>query len=187
MLPLLLATVLFLAYTNGANDNFKGVATLFGSRTTDYRRALIWATITTFAGAVSFARGLNDTPKIVALLVAGQALSSNIQDSLCLVAVAMALGGIFSARRVAHTMSQRITAMNHGQGFTANLVTSALVTLASRFGWPVSTTHVSVGALFGIGLVSDKVQGNVVRNIVLSWVITLPVAACLAAVIYWLA
>ncbi|MBT4740885.1 MAG: inorganic phosphate transporter, partial [Rhodospirillaceae bacterium] len=38
---------LFLAYANGANDNFKGVATLFGSATADYRRALLWATVTT--------------------------------------------------------------------------------------------------------------------------------------------
>ena len=51
----------FLAYSNGANDNFKGVSTLFGSGTTDYQRALGWATITTFAGSVSsyfLARGL---------------------------------------------------------------------------------------------------------------------------------
>ena len=47
----LMGTIIFLAYANGANDNFKGVATLFGSRTTDYRRALWWATVTTFAGS----------------------------------------------------------------------------------------------------------------------------------------
>src|SRR5713226_7226184 len=48
----LLVAVLLLAYSNGANDNFKGVATLFGSGTTDYRRAIGWATATTFAGSV---------------------------------------------------------------------------------------------------------------------------------------
>jgi PiT family inorganic phosphate transporter len=42
----------FLAYANGANDNFKSVATLFGSRTTNYGRAIWWATITTFAGSI---------------------------------------------------------------------------------------------------------------------------------------
>ncbi len=42
----------FLAYSNGANDNFKGVATLFGSGTADYKRALGWATLTTFAGSM---------------------------------------------------------------------------------------------------------------------------------------
>ena len=44
-------TVIFLAYANGANDNFKGVATLFGSGTSDYKKALLWATITTFLGS----------------------------------------------------------------------------------------------------------------------------------------
>src|SRR5260221_1917198 len=48
-------TVLCLAYANGANDNFKGVATLFGSGVTDYRRALWWATTATFAGSVAAA------------------------------------------------------------------------------------------------------------------------------------
>ena len=43
----------FLAYSNGANDNFKGVATLFGSGTTNYRGAIRWATVTTFAGSIS--------------------------------------------------------------------------------------------------------------------------------------
>ena len=47
----LLLAVLFLAFSNGANDNFKGVATLFGSRTTNYRRALWWATVTTLSGS----------------------------------------------------------------------------------------------------------------------------------------
>ena len=42
---------LFLAYANGANDNFKGVATLYGSGTTSYKRALLWATVTTFLGS----------------------------------------------------------------------------------------------------------------------------------------
>ena len=49
----LVLAVAWLAYTNGANDNFKGVATLFGSGTTSYRRALWWAMITTLAGALT--------------------------------------------------------------------------------------------------------------------------------------
>lgn len=50
---ILVATVLILAYANGANDNIKGVATLFGSGTTDYRGAITWATATTFLGSVA--------------------------------------------------------------------------------------------------------------------------------------
>ncbi len=49
----LIIAVAFLAYSNGANDNFKGVASLFGSRTTSYRTAITWGTLTTFAGSVS--------------------------------------------------------------------------------------------------------------------------------------
>jgi len=96
----------------------------------------------------------------------------------------MAIGGLLNARRVALTMSERITTMNHGQGFTSNLVTSALVTLASQWGLPVSTTHVSCGSLFGLGTVNRSARWGVVRNILLSWLVTLPLAAVLAAVLY---
>ena len=63
------------------------------------------------------------------------------------VALGMAVGGLLNARKVAETMSNKITKLNHGQGFTANLVTSILVIFASKLGMPVSTTHVSVGSL----------------------------------------
>ena len=52
LISLFLATC-FLSYSNGANDNFKGVATLFGSKTTNYKYAIWWATITTFAGSLA--------------------------------------------------------------------------------------------------------------------------------------
>jgi PiT family inorganic phosphate transporter len=132
------------------------------------------------AGAVSFARGLNDTPKIAALLLVAP-LFSGVR-SVLVVALPMALGGLLSARRVAEVMSQRITPMNHGQGFVANLVTTAIVIGASRFGMPVSTTHVSCGALFGIGTVTRKAHLRMIATILSAWVTTLPVAALLGAV-----
>lgn len=136
------------------------------------------------AGVVSFARGLNDTPKIAAMLLVLHAL--DIRWGFAAIAVMMGAGGLLNARKVAETMSNRITAMNHGQGFSANLATGALVILASFFGLPVSTTHVSVGALFGIGLTTGNANPRVVRNIVLSWVVTLPCAAALSATAFWL-
>lgn len=135
------------------------------------------------AGAVGFARGLNDTPKIVTLLLASQVLSP--RWALTAVAVFMALGGVFHARKVAETMSRKITRMNPGQGFTANLVTSLLVVAASRFGLPVSTTHVSVGSLFGIGTVNGTACRNVIVPILLAWITTLPLGALLAGAAYW--
>jgi len=136
------------------------------------------------AGAISFARGLNDTPKIVALLIAAQALRVPLSTGLVAIGLAMAVGGLLNARRVAMTMSERITTMNHGQGFTANLITAVLVTLASGWALPVSTTHVSCGSLFGLGTVNRSARWGVIRNIVLSWLVTLPLAALCAAAIY---
>ena len=134
------------------------------------------------AAAVSFARGLNDTPKIAGLLVATQAV--DIRFGMVAIAIGMAIGGLLNARRVAETMSNKITEINHGQGFSANLVTSFLVIIASKFWVPVSTTHVAVGAIFGIGMVGRKRDARVIGSIILSWFITLPVAMVFSALIY---
>lgn len=134
------------------------------------------------AGAVGFARGINDTPKMVAILLAGEALHP--AAGLVAVALVMAAGGVLGARRVAETMSRKITRMTPGQGLTANLVTAFMVTVASRLGLPVSTTHVSVGALFGIGLVNGSSRWRTILTILLAWVTTLPLGAVLAAVVF---
>lgn len=136
------------------------------------------------AGAVSFARGLNDTPKIVALAVTAGMLG--LKWNIALVAVAIALGGVVSAGRVAQTLSHRITGMNHGQGFTVNLVTAFLVMMASGWGLPVSTTHVSCGALFGIGMVNGKARWKTIGGILLAWFLTLPLAALSAGVTFFI-
>jgi len=53
MSAILVLAVVFLAYSNGSNDNFKGVASIYGSGTASFKRALAWATITTLAGSVA--------------------------------------------------------------------------------------------------------------------------------------
>ncbi|MEH1893056.1 MAG: inorganic phosphate transporter [Nostoc sp.] len=312
LISLFIAT-LFLAYSNGANDNFKGVATLFGSRTSSYQTAILWATFTTLAGAVtatflastliknfsgkglvpdaianvpefhiavtiaagltvliatligfpistthsltgaavgaglvaiglkvnfaalgtsfflplilspiiaillgagiyslsgyinskwnlplnqkmidtchfisagvvSFARGLNDTPKIFSLILIIEYFS--IQGGMITIAIAMALGGLLNSQKVAVTMSEKITSMNHPQGLSANIVTGVLVIAASRFGLPVSTTYVSVASIFGVGLIGKKNDMRVFYQILLSWIITLPIAAIISAITY---
>lgn len=136
------------------------------------------------AGIVSFARGLNDTPKIVGLLIVINTL--DIKWGMIAVALTMAIGGLLNARKVGETVGKKITPMNHGQGFTANLVTGLLVTTASIHGMPVSTTHVSVGSIFGIGTVTKKADVKVVKKILLSWLLTLPIAAIFSGIVYWL-
>lgn len=134
------------------------------------------------AGAVSFARGLNDTPKIAALLLVSTAF--NVPWGQVVVAIAMAVGGLISASRVADTMAHKITDMNPGQGLAANLATALLVNTASLHGLPVSTTHVSVGSLFGIGIVTRQGKWKSAPGVVLSWIVTLPCGAGFAALTY---
>lgn len=131
------------------------------------------------AGAVCFARGLNDTPKIAALLFAGGTIDADM--ALIAVGVLMAVGGLISARRVAEKMSHDIAEINPGQGLTANLITSSLVIFASKLGVPVSTTHVSCSALFGIGASTHRAHWGVIGQIALAWLITLPTGALLGA------
>lgn len=136
------------------------------------------------AGAVCFSRAVNDTPKIAALLL----LLGHLDKSIALgsVAFAMALGGVLQSRRIAETMGKRITDLNPGQGLCANLVTALLVLFASRLGVPVSTTHVSCGAIFGIGVVEKNARWKTITAVLATWLTTLPLAALSGAVIYWL-
>ena len=134
------------------------------------------------SGVVSFARGLNDTPKIVGLLLVINTM--DIKWGMMAIAVVMAIGGLLNAKKVGMTMSKKITPMNPGQGFTANMVTGLLVTTASIHGLPVSTTHVSVGSIFGIGTVTKKSDIKMVSKIILSWILTLPISALASALFY---
>lgn len=134
------------------------------------------------AGMVSYGRGLNDTPKIAALLLLAPQMDG--LGATVFVGLAIAIGGLISARKVAETMSAKITAMNHGQGFTANLMTGLIVIGASRLGLPVSTTHVSCGSLFGIGTVTRQAHWGMIGKILAAWVTTLPLAAALGATCY---
>ncbi len=308
---ILLLAILFVAFTNGANANFKGVASLYGSGTTTLRGALMWGTLTTFCGSIaaaffaegllkkfsgrgivpdvlvesptfvsgvaigaastsflatrlgfpvstthallgalmgaglagsgtnvqfgalatqfvlpllfspaiaivlaatvyrllksirlapdhrtrtldvlhflstgaaSFARGLNDTPKITALLLVVPGL--DIRWGFLIVAATIAIGAWLDAERVAETLGKKVTAMNPGQGFAASLVTAGLVTTASLHSLPVSTTHVSVGSLLGIGAATRQAKWRKAGEILLAWISTVPCAAMLSAIAY---
>jgi PiT family inorganic phosphate transporter len=151
-------------------------------------QSLVTAAHVASSGAVSFARGLNDTPKIVGVALVASQL--NAMWLTYMAAVAMAAGGLLASHRIAKTMSHKITDIQHGRGLVANVVTSFLVIVASRWGVPVSTTHVSCGSIFGIGAATREEQTtnwSVVRGILLAWVTTLPMAAALAAGIYLIA
>ena len=133
-------------------------------------------------GTVCFARSVNDTPKIAALLiVTGSSLSG---WHLVFIAVAMTFGGLVHSRGIARTMGDRITEMNTGQAATANVITSALVLAASAFALPVSTTHVSCSSIFAIGFLRGAPHWRTINSILFTWIVTLPVAMILGALIY---
>ena len=62
----------------------------------------------------------------------------------------------------------------------------SVVITASRYGLPVSTTHVSVGSIFGMGLLSKQANIRVFYQILLSWILTLPTAALISGIAYWI-
>ncbi len=143
------------------------------------------------SGATSFARGLNDVPKIAAFLIVALATSSAAGAGpasgfavTVLVTLTMGLGSLWGGFRVAEVLAHRVTTMDPRQGLVANLGTSLLVLAASPLGLPVSTTHVSTGALMGIRWAERErpAQSDALRAILFAWLVTLPVAAGLAAV-----
>jgi|CXWL01.1.fsa_nt_gi PiT family inorganic phosphate transporter len=140
--------------------------------------AVHWGT----SGMVGFARGWNDTPKIAALAMVAMPVGVGAFGALSLVAVAMALGGLLAGRRVLTTLSERITPLPLGESLAASGVASILVGLASWRGLPVSTTHVTTGGIIGAGVARSarEVRWGVVREVAMSWLVTLPAAALLA-------
>lgn len=145
------------------------------------------------SGLASFARGTNDAPKIVAMLLLSSATATWPSVSIQLavfggVTLAMGVGSYVGGLRVTQVLAESVTTMNHTEGLSANLATSSLVLLSGILGLPVSTTHVSSSAIIGIGLRNgiQAVRWPTVQSMVLAWIVTLPATAVLAGLLYWI-
>ncbi|WMQ74707.1 MAG: Low-affinity inorganic phosphate transporter 1 [Sodalis sp.] len=106
------------------------------------------------------------------------------------VALALSLGTMVGWRRIATTIGEKIgkKGMTYAQGLSAQMTAAVSIGVASYTGMPVSTTHVLSSAVTGTMVVDGSgVQGETVKNILLAWVLTLPVAIILAGGLYWLA
>jgi inorganic phosphate transporter, PiT family len=145
---------------------------------------------------LSLAHGGNDAQKtmgIIAVLLYSQGmLSGGFHVPLWVVLscqAAMALGTLLGGWRIVRTMGSRITRLTPMQGFCAEAAGSLTLFGATYFGIPVSTTHTITGAIIGVGASRrmSAVRWNVAGRIVIAWVITLPVAAVIAAIFYALA
>lgn len=147
-------------------------------------RGLHWLS----SGAVCFARGLNDVPKIAAFLILIlPALDLSPTEvtfwAVAAVTAAMVAGSLWGGLRVARVLAFRVAELDAGRGLTANVGTSLLVLAASPLGLPVSTTHVSTGSLMGVRFAnrSQPRQADALRAILVAWLVTLPVAALISA------
>ncbi|WP_405041513.1 anion permease [Phenylobacterium sp.] len=150
------------------------------------------------ASLYSLGHGGNDAQKtmgiIAALLIAhgmGPA-SGEFHVPLWVVLscqAAMALGTLFGGWRIVQTMGSRITRLTPMQGFCAETGGAITLFAATSLGVPVSTTHTITGAIIGVGAARriSAVRWGIARRIVTAWVITIPAAAAIAALTYWLA
>jgi PiT family inorganic phosphate transporter len=148
------------------------------------------------ASLYSLGHGGNDAQKtmgIIAVLLYSQGmLDGNFHIPFWVVITcqaAMGLGTLMGGWRIVHTMGSRITRLTPMQGFCAE--TGGAITLfgATWLGIPVSTTHTITGSIIGVGAAkrASSVRWSVAGNIVIAWIVTIPAAAAVGALFYWLA
>ncbi len=148
------------------------------------------------AGYVAFAHGSNDVANAIGPVttIVGQLAYGSpgaitrgaVIGLLLLGGLGIAIGTAIWGRGVMRTIGERITEITPTRGFTAEFAAATTVLVCSLMGLPISTTHVLVGAVIGVGIAGGvaAVDANVIKNIVMSWLITVPVAAGLCVMIY---
>jgi len=149
------------------------------------------------ACAMAFAHGSNDVANGIGPLAAVLALVRSGGDIaqkspvplwvLLLGASGILVGLVTYGYRVMQTIGKKITQLTPTSGFCATMAAAATVVLASRFALPVSTTHIAVGAVMGVGLAHGfaALDLRVVGRIFISWVVTLPAGGALAAFFFF--
>jgi inorganic phosphate transporter, PiT family len=147
------------------------------------------------ASLYSLGHGGNDAQKtmgiIAALLMAHGALGGAFHVPLWVVIAcngAMALGTLLGGWRIVRTMGSRITHLTPMQGVCAETAGSITLFMATYLGIPVSTTHTITGAIIGVGAArrESAVRWNIAQRIVIAWVVTMPAAAAIGAICYFL-
>ena len=157
---------------------------------------------------LSYSHGGNDAQKtmgvVVGLLVSVQGLFANEQGWLHALYLpdnktvpywleigaysAISLGTLFGGWRIVHTMGQRITKLRPVGGFCAETGGAAAILIATHFGIPVSTTHTITGSIVGVGATqrASAVRWGIAGRIVWAWILTIPAAAAMSAIAYFI-
>ena len=146
------------------------------------------------AAAYSLGHGTNDAQKTMGIIAgilftAGYLKAFSIPTWVILTAhTAIALGTLTGGWRIIHTMGSKITKLQPVGGFAAETAGAVTLFIASHFGVPVSTTHTITGAIVGVGATRrfSAVRWGVAGQIVWAWVLTIPMAALIGAVTFWI-
>ncbi len=147
-----------------------------------------------FSGTfVAYTHGANDAQKTMgvialALLANGSIDTFYIPTWVKISAgLAIAAGTYVGGWRIMRTLGQKLYKMDPPAGFSAQLTAGAIIDVATRLGYPLSTTHVISGAVLGSGSTRSfkAVRWGIAGNIVVAWFLTLPAAALVAAAFYW--
>ena len=143
---------------------------------------------------VAFSHGANDVANAIApvagiLPLAQGELTLTAQiptELLALGGIGIAAGCLTWGRKVMKTVGGRITSLTNTRGFSVDFGAATTVLVASKIGLPISTSHTVVGAVIGVGLARglEAVDIGVIKKIIVSWLLTVPVAAATSAVIF---
>ncbi len=147
---------------------------------------------------VAFAHGANDVANAIGpmsavisvALAGGESIAAKAPVPLWILAlggIGIAIGLATWGWRVMETIGRNITHLTPTRGFCAEIGAATTIVLASKLGLPISTTHTLVGAVLGVGLARgiSAVNLNIVRDIVISWIVTVPAGACIAIVFFY--
>ncbi len=145
------------------------------------------------SAAYSLGHGGNDAQKVMGIIAAAMASKGMISDVKHLPEwvplacySAIALGTMFGGWRIVKTMGQRVTKLTPFEGFSAEAAGALTLFGTQHFKIPVSTTHTITGSIIGVGLTKriSAVRWGVTLQLIWAWVLTIPVSAVLAAIIF---
>lgn len=148
------------------------------------------------SGFLAFSHGSNDAQKTMGIITLSLMTFGFIQNKtfdipiwvICACASTLALGTMTGGLRIIRTMSSKVIKMKPIHGFSVEMASASIISAASHFGFPVSTTHIVSTAIVGVGSMVkvSAVKWGMVKNIVTAWVCTIPVTMLLSATFYYL-
>jgi PiT family inorganic phosphate transporter len=142
---------------------------------------------------MAFTHGANDAQKTMGVIALALFANGNLKEFeiptwvKIAAGLSIAAGTYVGGWRIMRTLGQRLYKMEPESGFAAQAAAGATIYAATKYGYPLSTTHVISGAVLGAGSTQrlSAVRWGVASNIVFAWILTIPAAALVAAALYW--